>query len=86
MLRYVKYLVTCDDCGSDSYGAYKHKSDIKKNWVIYRYHKVNPMADELFAKELGYTPVKELHFCNPCCAERYFNYYPEQKSHYKLCK
>ena len=84
MIENVKYLVTCDDC--INYSAYKHKSEIKEHgWVIYRYHKVNPMADELFVEKMGFVP-KVLHFCTPECAERYFDYYPERKSHYKLVK
>lgn len=82
MIQRCKYLVRCDnDCGTYPIPLMK-KAEIKDRGIItYRWHKVNPISDEMFLVE-NPDAVMDLHFCCQRCADEYFEYYKNSRPHY----
>lgn len=82
------FRVTCDWCGEQTINSImKRKDDVladyAKYFLLYKFVNVNPLADELFAKDRPYV-AKHLMFCCEKCAEHYFNESPEERGHYKI--
>lgn len=82
MIKKCNYAVDCDnDCGCKTLTV-NRKSDIKRRWIVYKFERINPIADDKFILENG-DIYDELHFCCQRCADEFFDYYKSYKEHYK---
>lgn len=82
------HVVTCDWCGNEEVSSLSRKKDVlesyAKRFYVYRFTRINPLADELFIKT--YKPDKYLTFCCEECANEYFTENPHEVGHYTIVK
>lgn len=78
-------IVECDWCGKEELMRRTSETKALKTYarfaLVYKYRKVNPLAEELLLKNNSYV-WKHLTFCCEECAENYFKESPDKRPHY----